>query len=369
LTSAPGELADYAAKTIVNLITHKDIEIRNLAADILRRIGEQSVGALRPFLKNSDRFIREFSCSIIASVGNKGVLDDLTPMLADDNENVRIAAVEALGNIGEESSLEGLFNVYPLNDDTKPAILEAVGKIGGRTAQTFLINILKTEEDPFIKAASIDSLALSGDDLSICDYLIEKLPDTPSEMQATLLKTIMAIASRQERSVELDDSLRHIAQNAMLDDDDDIRSAGLFALGSYFYESDIPGLIYEVFQNNTDKQIHIWYILLSSSSESTVELFFAKYFQELYSRDCGIDSLENLKEIWSEADEKNAKCAIGSAIDSILLHSPANYRDIIELFMNLSSDKTIEEIKNKYIENDSNRELINDIIAELNIEI
>ena len=165
LANAPEEKLSEVAIVMSPLIAHNDIEIRNLASDILLNIGIPAVEPLLSFLEDSSFEVRQFAVDILGKIAHPSALPYIYDLLGDPEIVVKTSAIEAIGNMRELDSFYTLAALYDeANEDTKPVIIEAIGKIGGAEAQDFLINLLKVEEDIFIQTTCIDALALGGED-------------------------------------------------------------------------------------------------------------------------------------------------------------------------------------------------------------
>ncbi len=369
LAGLPDELAYGASVLVAPLVTDPNIEIRNLASDILLRMGNVAQDAILPFLQHPDEQVRQFSCDIVGKIGDEKALPYLKSLLSDSATNCRISGIDAIGNLKLSAAVDSLIKIYGKEEDLMPFIIEAIGKISGPKAQTFLMNLIKTETDMFVQSASIDALALGGDDLSICYYLFDELPTAPVQMQTIILKTIYAIAYRLEQNLNLPIRLRYIAQKALFDDDENIRGAGLVALGDYYDISDIPGLMNEILARNTDSQHLIIYNLLLNSSERTVSEFFKELLEMPDADGDVITFISFMPEIVEFAKPENLKVAIDIIIDIMLAKSSHYLTEVVNVLINSDRYYTISKLRQYLYGNDLPKiEDILDLIMELSLE-
>ncbi|MFP4528659.1 MAG: HEAT repeat domain-containing protein [Candidatus Kapaibacterium sp.] len=369
LADADGEDARLVAGKIAPMITEEDIEIRNLAGEILMRLGSAAAEALVPYLSSDDPDVRKFACDIIGIIGGTSVSEDVYKLLEDNDINVVSSAVEALGNMHEAGALDKLFAKYERHEDLKPIVIEALGKIGTEEAEEFLINLLQNEEDIFLQTAVIDALALAGRDISICHRLMEQLPYTTSELQVILLKTIYAIAFRLGEELELPENLRYIARRALMDEDPDIRAAGLVALGPSYQEEDIPGLVNEMFLSDADVQQHILYILLATSPPELVDKFLASFCQHPHPDDSMVEFLSLVAFIWDDARQDNKQQFIKTLMFLNFTHPRGNAADVVELMRKLDS-RAIEREISFYLQNGNPGQKAEamDVVDQLNLD-
>jgi HEAT repeat protein len=341
LVQAYKPLSLKKAQAVASLITHTDIEVRNLAGDVLIRLGHQSAAALTPYLKDSKADNRKFACDIIGLVGDESVIDAVAVLLGDEDANVRCAAIEALGYLKAATYLPAIIDLFERDDEVRPYIIDAAGQIGGHTAQAFLLDLLENGE-PFFQMTATDALAACADDITIAHRLLERLQVADVEVQLLLLKAIYAIAFRLNTQIVLPEEYRDTARQAMLDSDPEMRIAGLLALGLVYVEADIPALLQEIKRNTPDTQKHIIFILLAHSAPATVSIFFNKLFDAL-SETCIqlVDIFGQIVSLWSNARQENAQVILDTVVRQYP-NIPSDYqKEAIELLMSISRDRLI----------------------------
>ena len=332
LSLPPDNAAALYAGIISPLICNENIEIRNLAADILIKIGPDAISGLHNFFNNINKDIRQFAIEITGKIGVCIDTDEIIALLDDESENVRNATIEALGNLKVDESVVKLIQMYDLESELRPTIIEALGKIGGRVSTNFLFQLMCSEEDVFLKIACIDSLALCGDDIEICNILMEELANTKQELQVILLKTIYAIANRIDLNIELPPFLRFIAYNAINDEDIDFRFAGLVALGYSYLKEDIEYLVHEVMKKNEETEQFILTNLLINSDGEVVSQFFTEYFYQYEKKDFEPDDfLANIIYIWDNVPPENKYITKLSINNFVNKHGLDYLTDILEI--------------------------------------
>ena len=368
LASMGGDYALETAKVVSKIIINDNIELRNLAGDILLKLGHDSAVALLPYLNDSDQDVRKYACDIIGLVGDETMIESIILLDKDEDPNVVASVFEALGNIGSESSIDYLKAQLDLNEDLQPLILEAIGKIGGQDAQRFLLDKLKDTSDIFLQSACIDALAFSAEDSGICDLLMDELPNAPENMKVILLKTIIAIAFRQERQIVLPENLRYIAREALIDDDDDIRMAGLFSLGDEYFAEDIPGLAFEMKQNNPDTRQMILYNILMSGNHQLISEFFSEIITPMDVDNHNVDVLSDMIVLSEEIQPENMESSLMSVSKVLLLNPRGHLEEIFELMLRINYNMTIKILKDIFdTGNDDIKNEINQLLNALGI--
>lgn len=355
------EVASHVARQI---LTH-DIEVRNLAGDVLIKLGESSASVLWDYARDTDFDVRKFAIDIIGLIGTEADVPILIAALQDADANVRVSAAEALGNIGSPYAILHLIEAYRADDEMKLPVIEALGKIGGDDAENFLLETLTSEDDMYLQTACIDSLALCGSQIGISTRLGELLPNAPTELQGIILKTMCAISFRLEQPIELQDNLRYVAYNALKDEDADIRAAGLIALGSDYTPEDFESLLTEMERNNEATQQHILYNLITSTDPNTSSQFVS----ELLTRQdeasvllMGVFGI--LREIWSYATEEHKTIILNTLLQNFKQSDNNVNRFLFDFVLSLDrilAANTIEELLISENEEDCFRAL--DIIA------
>lgn len=114
----------------------------------------------------------------------------LTHALSDENIIVRLKAVELLGNIKSEKAIRCLINA--INDTSKSVraqIVYSLRKFNKKEVVQFLINILKNDKHPSVRAEAAYSLG-SIKDLSAVIPLINSLNDTDEMVRSNAVDAL-----------------------------------------------------------------------------------------------------------------------------------------------------------------------------------
>ncbi len=145
---ALGSLAELEDARSIDLITEvllndEDEYVRMSAVDLLGYIGsEVAIGSLSEALQDENVEVRE------SAVEALGVIRALEGALSDEVKDVRMSAVEVLGDIGSEVSIDSLRKVLQDEDvEVRKSAMGALGAIGGDEAVLALEGTLLLEED------------------------------------------------------------------------------------------------------------------------------------------------------------------------------------------------------------------------------
>jgi len=94
-------------------------------------VGAPAVDPLVSVLKYSDKDVRQAAVEALGRIGDIRAVDPLVTMLKDSDWHVRQAAAEALGKIGDVRAVEPLITVLNVNEgDVRQAAVKALVKIG-----------------------------------------------------------------------------------------------------------------------------------------------------------------------------------------------------------------------------------------------
>ncbi|HPP05722.1 MAG TPA: HEAT repeat domain-containing protein, partial [Syntrophorhabdaceae bacterium] len=95
---------------VVELLYLKETVVRMFAVDILKKIGRYNMETVLRLLDDPDEDIQIYACEILGGMKEREAIPYLIEKLKDEKVNVRNLACMALGEIGDESAVEALFN-------------------------------------------------------------------------------------------------------------------------------------------------------------------------------------------------------------------------------------------------------------------
>ncbi len=347
----PDNLKSKVADNVAPLIEPRDIEFRNLAGDILLKLGIYSVKPLIKYLKVDDFDIRKYACDIIGLVDDGKSIDTIIQLYDDNDINVVLSSIEAVGNIffnnqtnvDKNHIIDSLIELFETNNEVvKPQIVETLGKIGGKESERFLLNVLRYESDFFIKIAAIDALAIVGSDIEICKMLMNELHSYPYDIQTVVLKTIMAISFRINDVPQLPTESRDIARRALADSDNDISSAGLIALGNSYLYDDTQNLSEYYDRADFETKQYILFNLLENSNDNVIQEFCSKIFK-IYIKQAEIsniiDFISTIHSIWKNISSERKPIIITYLINLILQFELTNNNEMFELLSKFETNE------------------------------
>ncbi|MCF7801468.1 MAG: HEAT repeat domain-containing protein [Candidatus Marinimicrobia bacterium] len=156
--------AGLTGSKLVDLLGNNQIEIRNLAAKILTKIGSPVIPDLASKLSTGNGDVRKFIVDVLGVVGDPAAVQDLLSRLTiDPDDNVVVSTIEALGKIGAPDALVPLIRLYHERPDMQLGIIEAVGYINVPDAREFLESLVPGMTDRLMLMTLVDALGNTGD--------------------------------------------------------------------------------------------------------------------------------------------------------------------------------------------------------------
>ena len=175
---------------LVEVLKNPDPDIRWKAAVALGEIGDQrGIAPLVELLGDSDRFVRSRAVYALVRIGPSAV-PSLTGTLGHPDIGVRIAAVEALGKIGDRPSIDALARA--LADPSPEVRQEAISALSNQGEKAIPVLSARIHDpDRFIRRRAV--LALAGmKDEEVLPVLLRALatadPDTAEVLIAVIEK-------------------------------------------------------------------------------------------------------------------------------------------------------------------------------------
>jgi HEAT repeat protein len=219
---------------IVEYLTDSSFITRNLSSNLLVNIGTPAIPALLPYFKHENMDVRKLALDTVGLICNKIAVPPILECLNDPDENVVVAAVEALGNIRDASSIPHLAMAYECYPFARVVIAEAFGKIGDSSASRFLVSLLRNLQNPegedlLITFAVIEALAAVGDEQSL-EVIVPLIKESTGKLQHVLLYAYVSISNRLGVGIVDYEEYKPALIDALKDDDDKIIRASISGL-------------------------------------------------------------------------------------------------------------------------------------------
>lgn len=194
---------------LVKYVSSKDISVRNLAGEILLRIGRGAVDALIGYIEKGNDDDKKFVIDILGLIGDETAAPAIINVLKEnENENVLLACVEALGNIASPDAVNDMIELYNRNELYKPMVVEAFGKIGREEAREFILSRYK-EEDVLTQFAMIESLGQIGN-METFFFLLNELNSTEGALVYPILGSIYSLKEKFNFDIPFDEKMKNL---------------------------------------------------------------------------------------------------------------------------------------------------------------
>jgi HEAT repeat protein len=180
-----------AVEEIIPLLGSEDARLRNLAIEIIGRIGTVAIPRVGGLLSHRDKDIRKFAADILKMIGTPEAEDPLIRALFDENVNVAVEAAEALGSIGTQRSVPYLAQCLEKEPWLKCAALKSLGEIDGDEALEAILAV-DPESESMVLFSAVTALESIGDSRGM-DFLIALLEKVNSSLESPIVQAMASI--------------------------------------------------------------------------------------------------------------------------------------------------------------------------------
>ena len=146
------------AKLTAPYIASENIAVRNLAGDILAKIGDAAVRVLAPYLNHANQDVRKFAIDVLALLPAGELAPQIARRLTDSDMNVVLSAIDALGALNADQYADDLRWFYDRKPLTRPNVVAAIGGFSGSENLACLERALR-DENPVVVLTAAEQLA------------------------------------------------------------------------------------------------------------------------------------------------------------------------------------------------------------------
>jgi len=197
------------AKHVVPFVASKDIAVRNLAGEVLLKLGSNAVDAMIEFDHENDDDNIKFIVDVLGLIGDqRASLFVMGILSGTENDNVILACIEALGNLRYENAVEVLMLFYDRNELFKPTIVEALGKIGSTEALGFL-TAKYPNEDELTQYSILESLGYIGN-IETFFFLLEQINNVSGVLVIPLITSLAKLKERFSLDIPFDNKMKSL---------------------------------------------------------------------------------------------------------------------------------------------------------------
>jgi twitching motility protein PilT len=140
------------ARTILWLLRSRDVNVRRMAVDMAKKVGDPS-GELAPrllrYLRDEDWWVRERVMDALVEMAGRQLTRHLVGYLQDPSDVVRRYAVDALERVKDPAAVGALVRAAQSDVDwwVRERAIEAIGVLNDARAVPYLLDLLKKEPD------------------------------------------------------------------------------------------------------------------------------------------------------------------------------------------------------------------------------
>ncbi len=233
-----------AVAELISLLDSQNARLRNLAIEIISRIGPVAIFQVTQLLDHRDKDIRKFAVDILKMMNTPEAEDPLIQALFDDNINVAATAAEALGSIGTQRAVPTLIECLARDAWLQCAALKSLGELGGDEALTAIL-ATSPDEEGLVLFCAVTALGTIGDSRGF-DFLMTLLERGDPTLESSVLPAIGSILKHAGLETIQRVKTRLPVQKiiALLDNDNrEVVRSAIDLLGLFREESAVENLV------------------------------------------------------------------------------------------------------------------------------
>lgn len=183
---------EAAVYQVLPLLSDRRVHVRNMAREILDKIGGYGIDLFLPHVKDKDEDVRKMIADILGSIHRPESKKMLIEMLQDPCNNVRSSAAEGLGRVGDSSAVEALIGV--LNDEDWGGLFAAgaLGRLRDKRAIRPLMRLVSSGKTE-LQIAAIDAIGEVGGEEAV-DGLMEVIDSADPDVAHMAIKGVVRLS-------------------------------------------------------------------------------------------------------------------------------------------------------------------------------
>lgn len=232
-------------KYVVPFVSSPEISVRNLAGEVLLRIGDPAVDDMIAYIDAGNDDDKKFVIDILGLIGSDRSVEKIVEVLRNNaNENVILACLEALGNIANPETLPVLIEFYESSELYKPTIIEALGKMNSQETLDFIMAKYVIEDD-LTKFSIIESLGLIGDENTFF-FLLTELAKTKGPFVGPIIGSLQMLKERYGLDIPFDESIKNSILYTLLESETRYKRAAA-SLITVYDDKDIMDALLKIY--------------------------------------------------------------------------------------------------------------------------
>jgi HEAT repeat protein len=219
---------ERAAEALVQALAEPDnVGRRNAAVEGLTALGPQAVEPLKRALEGRPEH-RKLLVDTLGLIGDPRGGPAVAPLVDDEDLNVRVAAAEALGNIGGAEAAQALRQALGRKERLlQLAALEGLSRAGAHLSVDELAPLAL---EPTLRAASLEALGRSGD-AQAAPILSAALGDGARSTREAATRALARMHGEVDAKISIDEAALPLLVGALLEASLPVRGAAALLLG------------------------------------------------------------------------------------------------------------------------------------------
>ena len=186
LVSSPSK---ELVQQVAGLLDDKNTALRMDVLDILRKTGNYGIDAVIHLLYHPNEDIRVFGCEVLRSLKHMSSLPHLIGKVYEENENVKNAAIMALGEFDDPRAVNVLLDVLHHDEWAAFSAIYSLALIGNRRAVPALMNVFMHRGEE-LSLAACEALVGFRDD-GIMDEIVDFVNNLEEEKKTIFIRIII----------------------------------------------------------------------------------------------------------------------------------------------------------------------------------
>lgn len=192
----------HSISETITLLYSENVKIRNLAVEILSKIGSAAISTVSKLINDPNSDVRKFAVDILERIHDPNTEDSLIHALLDENINVASQAAIALGKIRSKPAVPFLIDCLKKESWLKICAIQALGEIDRDEALDALLEI-KMDDEPTVIFTLVVALGKIRSTKSI-DYLIHLYNISNASINNIVIQAFDSIISNaSEKDIEI----------------------------------------------------------------------------------------------------------------------------------------------------------------------
>ncbi len=197
---------------LVQLLNEKKTSLRMDVLDILRKIGVYGIDPIVRLLYHPNEDLQVYGCEVLRDLRHPASLPHLIEKVHEKNENVKNAAVMALGEFDDPKAIDVLLGVLQEEEWAAFSAIYSLARIGNRRAVPALMDVFQHQGEE-LSLAACEAL-LGFHDARIVEDIVGFVNGLDKEKKSTFVRIIIehgdAPINERLAAVMGEDLLQHL---------------------------------------------------------------------------------------------------------------------------------------------------------------